>query len=210
LFKKRVIIFGAGGHAKVIADIVEKQGAYSLDGFVSDATTDQGKTLIGYPVLGRSDFLDSKKDECHLLIGIGNNHVRDTLYKKYKNLGYHFATAIHPSAQLGKGCVIEEGCVVMAGVCINSDAHIYPNAIINTGATIDHDVVIHQSAQICPGCHLCGAVSVGESAFVGSGAIVIQQINIGANAVVGAGSTVIRNVAEGLRVVGSPAVRVLS
>ena len=205
--KEQLVVFGAGGHAKVVIDIVEQQGEYEITGLLDDDLRHRGKIFFGYPVLGtRADLPSLLSDRLrHAIVTIGDNASRAAVAAHLKQLGWHFAGAVHPRASIGRGVQIGPGSVVMAGCVINADSHLGGHVIVNTGATVDHDCRIYDAVHIAPGCHLCGGVSVGTGALLGAGSTVTPGVSIGDKAIVGAGSTVIRDVAVGAKVSGSPA-----
>jgi len=205
--KAKLVVFGAGGHAKVVIDIIEQQGVHEIAGLLDDDTRQLGKSFFGYPVLGtRADLASLKTTQlCHAIVTIGDNADRAAVAAYLEKHGWRFASAIHPRASIGRGVEIGAGSVIMAGCVVNADASLGCQVIVNTGATVDHDCRIEDAVHIAPGCHLCGGVRVGKGSLIGAGATVIPGVNIGRNVIVGAGSTVIRDVADAATVSGSPA-----
>ena len=205
--KEKLLIFGAGGHAKVVIDVIEQQGRYEIAGLLDDDAQSKGSRFFGYAVLGtRANLAALHSDELRLaIVAIGDNAQRAAVADLLAQQGWHFATAIHPNASIGRGAQIGPGSVIMAGSVVNADAHLGFHTILNTGATVDHDCRIERGAHIAPGCHLCGGVRVGQNSLLGAGTTVTQGVAIGSKAIVGAGSTVIRDVADGTKVSGVPA-----
>jgi sugar O-acyltransferase (sialic acid O-acetyltransferase NeuD family) len=205
--KKKLVVFGAGGHAKVVIDIIEQQGDYEIAGLLDDDLKHRGRRFFGYPVLGTRAQLPALISEQlrHAIVTIGDNASRAAVAAHLHQLGWRFASAVHPRASIGRGVEIGAGSVVMAGCAVNADAHLGRQVIVNTGATVDHDCRIEDAVHIAPGCHVCGGVSVGEGSLLGAGSTVTPGVKIGRKAIVGAGSTVIRDVANGAKVSGSPA-----
>ncbi|MBI1730865.1 acetyltransferase [Candidatus Acetothermia bacterium] len=204
--KKELLVYGARGHAKVVIDTAEKHNIYSIVGILDDDSDLHNKPFFGYPVLGGFQLIQRQVDlRAHVIIAIGSNKVREGLSEKIKKLGFPFATIIHPSAQIARGVVVEEGAVIMAGVVINSDSRIGKHVIVNTGATIDHDCQVGDFVHISPGAHLAGNVKVGKSTHIGIGASVIQGITIGDECTIGAGAAVIENIPNHVTAVGVPA-----
>lgn len=203
---KNLVIYGASGHAKVIADIIEKSGD-TLLAFVDDDRALWTEQLLGYGIWKGMDELieQSKKGSFSVIVGIGINHTRRKLSEQLKKAGIIFGTAIHPSVVIGRDVIIGEGTVIMANAVINPCTSIGNHCIINTGVTVDHDNVIGDFVHLSPGAHLGGTVQIGAMSWVGLGAKVINNINIGENVIVGAGSTVIRNIEANSVVVGTPA-----
>ena len=205
--KEKLVVFGAGGHAKVVIDIIEQQGIYEIAGLLDDDLKHQGKRFFGYPVLGtRADLPALFSAQLrHAIVTIGDNASRAAVAAHLDQHGWRFASAVHPRASVGRGVKIGPGSVVMAGCVVNADAYLGGQVIVNTGATVDHDCRIEDAVHLAPGCHLCGGVRVGQGSLIGAGSTVIPGVNIGRNVIVGAGSTVIRDVADAMTVSGSPA-----
>lgn len=197
---EKVVIIGASGHGKVIADIILKSGDLVV-GFLDD-NSDLGAEFTGFPVLGKVSEATNYQ-EYKFVIAIGNSDIRERIANE---LGVAWYTAIHPTAVLsGIGVEIGEGTVVMANAVINSDAKIGRHCIINTAAIVEHDNRIEDFAHISVGAKLAGNVSVGRKTWVGIGAQVIQGKTIGAELLVGAGATVIGDLEEKGTYVGVPA-----
>lgn len=205
--KEKLVVFGAGGHAKVVIDIIEQQGSYEIATVLDDDVKRKGSRFFGYTVLGtRADLAGLRSTHLrHAIVAIGDNAGRAAIAALLTQQGWQFATPVHPRASIGRGVEIAPGCVIMAGCVVNADAHLGAHVIINTGATIDHDCRIEDGAHIAPGCHLCGGVSVGRHSFLGAGTTVTPGVKIGDKVIVGAGSAVIRDVADEARVSGVPA-----
>ena len=189
---KDVIIIGAGGHAKVIADIIYKSGD-NLIGFLDDNLANRGKEIyLGKKVLGTTkDIKNYNKN--YFIIGIGNNSIRKKINNE-NNLKLY--TAIHPSAIIAQDVKIGTGSVIMAGVVINPGTVIGKNCIINTCSSLDHDNLLEDYVHISPGAHLAGTVSVKEGTWICTGATIINNITIAQNNIIGAGSVVIKDINE--------------
>jgi sugar O-acyltransferase (sialic acid O-acetyltransferase NeuD family) len=196
--KKITAIYGTGGHAKVIYDILNLN-RISIDFFLDDSPSVQA--LYGHPVY--LPDLAPKFDQ--LIIGIGDNQIRHNKYNHYRKLKVQFINAIHPSAIISSTASIGTGICINAGAIINTESKISNNSIINTGAIIDHDCLIGLSSHIAPGTNLAGQVTVQEGAFIGIGCSIIPNKIIGIWSVCGAGSVIIKNVPEHTLVVGVPA-----
>ncbi|WP_439881752.1 acetyltransferase [Pontibacter sp. MBLB2868] len=191
-----MIIYGASGHGKVIAEILERNGVTDLV-FVDDKPG--GETFLGYP-LHHTSMLPELGDQ-EVIIAVGNNRTRkkiaDSLEKAYR-------IAMHPSAQISPRCKPGAGTVVMAGVVVNADSRIGEHVILNTNCSIDHDCVLEDYVHISPNVALAGNVTVGEGTQVGIGSSVIQGIKIGNYATIGAGAAIIEDVPDFAVVVGVP------
>jgi len=200
-----LLVIGAGGHARVLIDIVEKQGRYRVVGLLDDRAALRGTKLMGYPVLGGREVLDEPGVPSHAIIAIGAPRARCVWQEHLESRGFQIAVLLHPSAQIGRDVSIGAGSVCMAMVAINSGARIGRGVIVNTAASIDHDCEIGPFAHIAPGARLAGGVRVGDRTHVGINSCIIQNRTVGADATVGAGAAVIRDVPAGSTVVGVPA-----
>lgn len=206
--KGKIFVFGAGGHAKVVIDIIERQGMYNISFLADDDPNLKGHVIYGYPVsCGKGGLLDLRESfgVTSGIVAIGSSSVRCNIAAWLAGNGFHLVSAIHPSAQLARGVTVGTGTVIMAGAVVNSDAAIGGNVIINTRASVDHDCIIGNCVHIAPGTTLCGTVKVGNGTFIGAGATILPNITIGCNVVVGAGATVIEDVPNGVTVKGTPA-----
>lgn len=204
--REKIFVFGASGHAKVVIDIVERQGLYEIAFLVDDAPELKGTKLYGYKVFGcKVDLVTHREQVSGGIVAIGSNSARMKVAAWLEGNGFRLVNAVHPSAQLARGVKIGAGTAVMAGAIINSDTVIGSNVIINTRASIDHDCMIGDGVHVAPGATLCGTVKVGAGSFICAGTTVIPNLTLGQDVIVGAGSTVIRDVPGSVTVVGSPA-----
>jgi UDP-perosamine 4-acetyltransferase len=200
---KPVIILGAGGHAKVLADALKLSGREIL-GFVTP-DTDVGMNYCGKKVLGDDSIIEQySADEIELVNGIGalpTKNLRWLLADKMRKQGYKFAIVIHPDAIITADVDLLEGTQIMAGVVIQSGTKIGQDTIINTGALIDHDCQIGNQCHIAPGVIFSGGINIGSNTHLGTGAIVIQNISIGENCVISAGSIVYKDISDGAKII---------
>lgn len=201
---KEVIILGAGGHSKVIVDILRDNKEYSIVGIID---TSNEKEFMGFPIIGDDTYLENLFQEGirYAFVAIGNNKIRKKLSDQLKNIGYTLIKVISKNAILSKCAQIDNGSVIMPGAIVNACARIGEGCIINTGATVDHDTFIGEYTHIAPGTHISGSSKVGKNCFLGVGTNVIDNISIGDNVMVGAGSTVIRDLQANCTAVGTPA-----
>ena len=196
---KKLIIIGASGHGKVIADIAIACG-YEIVGFLDDDVNK--KECYGCSVLGTTADAE-KYSECDFIIAIGNNAIRRKIAYSYPLLSY--TVLIHPSAIISESAKIAGGTVVMPQAVINAGAVIGRHCIVNTASVIEHDCRIENYTHISPGAVLCGTVSVGENTWVGAGSTVINNVSICSDTVIGAGSTVTKNIEKSGVYIGTPA-----
>lgn len=198
-----IIIYGAGGHAKVIIDIIEQAGIHKIIGLVDD--TGSVESLMGYPVTRDiNNHLDNGVKAG--LVAIGGNWLRSFIVSKIldKCSDFAFVTAIHPSVKKARDVVVGRGTVVMAGCNINPFTQIGRHCIVNTGSNVDHDCTVNDFASLAPGVTLGGNVVIGNYTAVGLGASVIQKIEIESHTVIGAGSVVIKNIPSHCVAYGNP------
>ncbi len=191
---KEVIIIGASGHGKVIADIIEKSGDKVI-GFLDDDLSKSG--VIG-PVCDSAKYTDK-----YFIIGIGNTQIRKRIANEYKNLKYY--TAIHPTTVISNDVVVAEGTAVMANAVINASAVVGKHSIINTASVVEHDNKIGNFVHISPGATLCGGVEVGNETHIGAGAVVRNNMKICECVTVGCGACVVKHITESGTYVGIPA-----
>lgn len=195
----RLVIIGAGGHGKVIADIATKNG-YTDISFVDDNANGD---CMGFPIIGSSSAIHSLNDgKTDFVIGIGSNAVRKKIAESYD---VNWVTLIHPSAQIAIGVSIGCGTVIMAGAVINAFACIGCHCIINSRSVVEHDNQIDDYVHISPGVSLGGTVRIGRLTHVGIGSTVRNSINICSNCTIGAGAVVIKNIERPGTYIGVPA-----
>ena len=188
--KDKLIIIGAGGHGKVVADIARKVG-YSEIAFLDDNIKKKKNSM--YNVIGTMADVEDYRDEYDFFVGIGNNEIRKNITLLLESKGILIQTLIHPSAIIGEMVEIGDGSIIMANTVINADTKIGKGCIINTSSSVDHDCIVNEYVHICPGVHLAGTVTVGREVFLGIGAIVINNVYITDNCIIGAGSVVVKN-----------------
>lgn len=198
-----VIIIGASGHGKVVADIVEKSGDQVM-GFLDDNPT-LSDTFVGFPVLGKTERYKVYPNATYV-VAIGNPVIREKIVKKLSDDSVTWYTAIHPTAVISNlDTSIGEGTVIMANAVVNAGAKIGKHCIINTGAVVEHDNQLADYVHISVGTKLAGTVSVGTSTWIGIGASVSNNLSICADCMIGAGAVVVKDIHEAGTYVGVPA-----
>ncbi|MCP4901449.1 MAG: acetyltransferase [bacterium] len=197
--KKRLLVIGAGGHAKVVIATAQAAG-WEVVGLFDDDSALKGTTVLGAPVIGGTELATNLEVD-GAVVAIGGSRARMQLSEK---LALPWATISHPSAEIHHTVVLGEGAVVFAGAVIQPDSTIGRHAIVNTAASVDHDCVVGDFAHLAPGTHLAGSVNVGEGALLGIGASVIPGMKIGKWSIVGAGAAVTNDVPGGVTAVGVP------
>ena len=197
-----LVIIGASGHGKVVADVALRVG-YDDVRFLDD---DIGiSECAGFPVVGRVADVECMPANMDFFVAVGNSFVRRRITEELEGLGCTAVTLVHPSACISRRVEFGAGTVVMAGVVINSDVRIGSGCIINTGATVDHDCTIGDFVHVSVGAHIAGTVEVGSGAWIGAGAVVSNNVDICADVLVGAGAVVVHDICEPGTYVGVPA-----
>lgn len=203
-----LVIWGAAGHARVVADIVRQQGQFRIVGFIDSTDSGrQGGAFAGSTVLGGRECLPGLLEQGvrHCLIAIGDCAARVRLAAEAQALGFSLPVAVHSQAVLADDTEVGEGTVVMAGAVVNPGSRVGANVILNTGATVDHDCVLADGVHISPGAHLAGWVRVGAETWLGIGTAVSDHVEIGPHSIVGAGSLVLDDIPANVVAWGSPA-----
>ena len=194
----RLMIIGAGGHGKVIADAALKNG-YTNICYIDDHATGD---VMGFPIIGTSTDIERLNDgSTDFIIGIGNNAIRKMIAEKYN---VNWVSIVHPSAQIAFNTEIGKGTAIMANAVVNVCATVGEHCIINTGAIVEHDNVIENYAHISPNVALGGTVRIGSLTHVGIGATVKNNTEICSDCTIGAGAVVVKNINEPGTYVGVP------
>jgi sugar O-acyltransferase (sialic acid O-acetyltransferase NeuD family) len=211
----RFLVWGAGGHGRVVAELVQATGG-AVAGFIDAAAGTRGK-IQGFEdvdVIGEQALLAALGDGGALppaydavALGIGNNAVRLRCLAALP--GVDVPPLIHPRSIVSPSAVLGRGTVVLAGAVVNTGAHLGDAVVVNSRGVVDHDGVLGDGVHVAPGAVLAGTVRVGDRSWIGAGATVIENLTVGADVVVGAGAVVIRDVPPGITVVGVPASRML-
>lgn len=196
---KQLVIIGASGHGKVVADIAKKNG-YEKILFLDDNKS--VKTNGKYPVVGKSE--DAIKYGCDTFVAIGNARIRRKIQEQLEENGVRVPVLIHPSAVIAEDVCIGAGSVVVAGAVINPDTKIGKGCIVNTGASVDHDCRVGDYVHVAVGAHVAGTVDIGDETWIGAGATVSNNITICSGCMIGAGAVVVRDIEESGTYVGVP------
>lgn len=206
---KELIIIGAGGHGKVVADIAQ-QNDYKNIYFIDDVKRGY---IASFKVIGTSKDIKEyhlRKQEADFFIAIGDNKIREKIYEELKKEGVTLPVLIHPSAVIDQTVKIEEGTVIMANAVVNAGTTIGKGCIVNTAATVDHDCFLESFVHISPGVHVAGTVFIGKNVWLGIGTNVINNVKICSDAIIGAGTTVIKDIEKSGTHVGLPLRRINS
>ena len=206
----RVVIIGAGGHAREVLDILLacRRNGDDIEplGFIDENPDNHGHVLDGLPVLG--DFRWFEGVDCtdiEVICAVGTPQVCCKLVQQAQRLGLRFASAISPQACISPQARIGQGVMIFPNVIVNTGAVIGDHVTLNVAVTVSHDTIVGDFCNINPGAHLAGNVTVGEGCYIGMGANVIQNITIGSWSIIGAGAAVIRDIPPHVTAVGVPA-----
>lgn len=200
---KKLIIIGASGHGKVVADIALKMNQYDEISFLDDNKA--GEKCMQFSVVGKVKDVYNYISDSDIFVAIGNSSVRKNIMEDLKAKNAEIPILVHPSAIIGAGVVIAKGTVVMPGAIINPDSIIGEGCIINTSASVDHDCNIGDYVHISVDAHLAGTVNVLEHTWIGIGATVKNNVSIGSNIMIGAGAVVVKDLVESGTYIGVPA-----
>lgn len=197
---EKIVLIGAGGHAKTIVDTLERNGNYKLIGFI-EREYDKDFSYRGYSIIGIDADLEAiyRNGVQNAVVSIGylgESSVRERLYIGLKKIGYKFPVIIDGSACVATDVRIGEGTYIGRNAVINANAHVGKMCIINTAAIVEHDCCIGDFSHISVGTVLCGEVKVGKKCFIGANATVLQQRSIGNEVIVGAGTIVTENIKD--------------
>lgn len=205
---KKIVLIGAGGHCKVIIDIIRSTNEYEIIGI-----TDVNQKLVdvfGVPIIGDDSKLkeiyDNGVENAFICIGAINNiNLRNLIYNKLKSIGFELPILKHKSSIVSDNSYIGEGTCIMPGAIVNAGSLIGINSIINTGSIIEHDCKIGNNTHISSNVSIAGGVVIGDNTLIGIGSSIIQEIIIGNNVTIGSGTVVIRNINDNTIAVGVPA-----
>ena len=202
---KGLLIIGAGGHGKVIADIASTLGKWDQIAFVDDKYPDL-KQVLDWPVIGgMEDFRMHRQEYPDVFVAVGDNAVRQKITIWSEEAGFHLPSLIHPRAAVSRLAVIGAGTIINSQSAVNANAKIGKGCIVNTGSTVGHDCVLGDFVHVAPGASLAGETVIGEACWIGMRSAVIEQLTVGKGVVVGAGAVVLSDVPDQKLVVGIPA-----
>lgn len=199
---KNLIIIGAGGHGKVIADIAQKMNKYETISFLDDENI---KESVGLPVIDKVANFEKYIKSADIFVAIGKSKIRERFIDELLSLGASLPVLIHPNATIGACVEIGVGSAIMAGAVINPDAKIGKGVIVNTCSSVDHDCIISDYAHISVGARIAGTVKIGTNTWIGAGATVSNNVDICADCMIGAGAVVVKDINRAGIYIGVPA-----
>lgn len=204
---KRMIIIGAGGHARVVSSILNYTSSIEIVGFLDNVSTTRGECIGQHNVLGDHSLIPSLYEDNvrHAIVAIGNNQIRAEYFNGLTKQGFTLVNAIHPRALLETETKLGSGNVISMGALVCCNTRIGDNCIINTGAIIDHETQIDDHVHVAPGVKIAGRVHIKHHSFIGIGATIKDYITIGKNVTIGAGAVVVNDMPDNAVAVGVPA-----
>lgn len=200
----KLVIIGAGGHGRVVADCAEQAGNYTDIIFLDDSIAER-KQNAHWPIVDTVDNWLNYRQDAEFIVALGNNAIRESIQQQLQAAGVNIATIVHPTAAISKHCQLGKGVVVFANAVVNIASSIADGCIINTGATIDHDCHIGPYCHLSPGVNIAGGVRVERMSWLGIGSSVIEGITIAENSQMGAGAVITQNTKSGFLYLGVPA-----
>lgn len=206
--KPKLVVWGAGGHGKVVVDALLARNDCDVIGILDDDPAKLGKSVLGVPILFRHLDELSKLPCDGVALAIGDNYTRHAKLCELRNRALKPANVLHPSAHVSPFAKLGEGVTILAGATVNPGTVIEDGACVNTSASVDHDNRLGLCCHIFPNATLAGGVQVGEFTYIGSGAVVLPNLVVHEFAYVGAGAVVIGPVPQGIIVGGVPAIQI--
>jgi UDP-N-acetylbacillosamine N-acetyltransferase len=204
----KLVVWGASGHARSVADAIDSARLGSVAAFIDDANpVAGGASFLGAPLHGSAGELERLYDEGvrHAVIAVGDSRVRMRLIARLKALGFTLPVLVHGTAWVARTAAVGEGTVVLARAVIGAAAQVGAGVIVNTGAVLDHDCVAGDGAHLCPGVTVGGHAQIGAGAWIGIGATLKDRVRVGANTTVGAGAVVLDDLPDNVVAYGVPA-----
>lgn len=197
-------VIGAGGHGRVVFDVVESLDCGWRIVWYDDAweTMDKKEPVSDVLPVGK---LWAADNSLTAFVAIGRADIRLQLIEKLLGKGHRVLSPVHSRAVVSPRARMGDGSVLMAGAVVQTGTTLGIGVIVNTAATVDHDCSLEDGVHIAPGAHLAGDVSVGAASWIGAGAVIREGINVGSGVTIGAGAVVVADVADGLVMVGNPA-----
>lgn len=200
---EQLVIIGAKGHGKVVADIARDIGRYKTIVFLDDDTAI--KESMGIPVAGKSEEVYSYLSSSDVFVAIGNKDIRQKWLEQLRDKHAELPVLVHSKAVIGTNVSIGCGTAVMAGAVVSPEAVLGSGCIINTCASVDHDCILENYVHVAVGAHLAGNVKVGHGTWIGAGAVVRNNIEICGDCIIGAGAAVVKNIRKAGTYIGVPA-----
>ncbi|MBU0516577.1 MAG: acetyltransferase [Proteobacteria bacterium] len=205
--KKRVVVVGAGGHAKVVLDLLLSEPGIRVLGLTDRDPDKVGTAVLGVPVIGDDEALEAFPRRPSLVLGLGTTSSdprRRRVYERLRDRGYSFLTLVSPDATVSRWAALGAGTVVLARAVIGPGAGVGEIGLVNSGAVVEHDCHLGRNVHVATGAALAGHVLTGDDVHLGVGVCVKGQVRIGAGVTVGAGSCVVSDLPSNTVCFGNP------
>ena len=208
--KQKVVIIGAGGHAREVLDVIEainqETPRFEMMGFIVEPGYQSPGTVINdAPVLGHLDWLEKNRHEVKVVCGVGFPAPRYRVIQKVNQIGVEFVNLIHPNTLLTRWVTLGTGVIITAGCILTNQIKIGNHVHLNRHCNVSHDNLLEDFVTVSPGANLSGNVTLKQGCFIGTGASIIEGKTVGAWARVGASSAVIDDIPDNTTAVGVPA-----
>ncbi len=206
----KLLVIGAGGHGKVVADAAAASKEFQDIAFLDDRYNENeiSKKILDWQVLGSIDEIRSptiKEEYRSAFVAIGDSRLRIKIINRLKELNYDLPVIKHPNSWISKYSQIGEGSIILSSSNLQTSSIVGMGSILNTGCIVEHDVVLDDGVHICPGAAIAGNSKIGKNSWIGIGSSVKEKIIIGSNVTVGAGSVVVRDIPDNVIAKGVPA-----
>jgi len=201
---KTLVIIGAGGHGRVVADCAQQAGRYQNIVFLDDCFN-QIKTSGQWNIVGLVKDFPQFVSQSDFIVAFGNNQLRASIIKTLQKAKARIISLIHPSATVSPHSEIGSCVIICANAVINIGTRIADGCIVNTGATVDHDCNIHDYVHISPGVNIAGGVTVEQYSWLGIGSTIIECLTLERNTQIGAGAVVTQSTKANSLYLGVPA-----
>ena len=176
--RQRVIIIGAGGHGRAVAEIILNSPHHAITGFLDDAAK-RATRIWNVPVLGPTDAIEEfhAQADC-MIVAIGNNRVREMLHRRVRSAGFELLSVVHPRAVVSPTASLGPGCTVMAGAVVGTEANLGEGVIINCGAVIDHHCRVEDFGHVGTNACMAGGAVLGHGAWMQAGSALAYGVQI--------------------------------
>ena len=188
--RSRLLVLGAGGHGRSVAEAAELSCRFDVVGFLDDSLP-AGETNLGLPVLGPVASMSVYRTCAdQVIVAIGNNAVRESLMGQVGEAGFEFATVVHPRAIVAPSAVLGAGSTVMAGAIVGTEARLGSGSIVNCGAVVDHHAIVESYGHLGVNASMAGGTVLGRGAWMQAGS------SLGYGVIVAAGGILLPSMAR--------------
>ncbi len=205
---KDIIIYGSGGLAKeiveLIEDINEVEPVWNIKGYIDDIKGENGEVINSYKILGTKEILKDLDSSTYIVLALSNPSAKEKIYQDIKKFGLKFATLIHPTAKIAKNAIIGHGSIISIGCIVSVNVVIGKHVFLNMRTVVGHDTVIKDYSSCLVSSIIAGNVVINEGALLGSNCVIMEKKTIGKNAKISMGAVVDFNVRDNAVVMSRP------